>query len=201
MTFLERGGIRLSPLTLQHVTPEYLSWINGEMERRYRGPKAFPSIIEEVQHYVINSKRSDHLVCAIETTLGLHIGNISLNPINWVHGNAELSILIGSKHQRRGFGRAAIRALSEHSFNSMGLKRLWAESPNPAFTKMMIDLGWTQEGIKREAFLLDGLHTNIYCWGLLASEFRAQTREGNQGVVPQNPSKPVFRQIEGGKLS
>ena len=171
MTFLENGPVRLVPLTLNHVGEHYLSWLNGPKERLYRGPKAFPAVMDDVFSYIASSRKMDCIVMAIETLVGKnHVGNISLNPINWIHGNSELSILIGSSHHGMGYGRAAIEAVTKHAFGSMRLNRLWAESPNPAFNHIMTKLGWKHEGTKREAFLLEGEQVDIQCWGLLKRE-------------------------------
>ena len=53
----------------------------------------------------------------------------------------------------------------------MGLERVWAESPNPAFNGAVRSLGWTREGVKREAFLLDGNRVDIECWAVLRREW------------------------------
>jgi RimJ/RimL family protein N-acetyltransferase len=36
----------------------------------------------------------------------------------------------------------------------------------------MKKLGWTQEGIKREAFLLDGSFIDFICWSVLDREWQ-----------------------------
>ena len=66
----------------------------------------------------------------------LHVGNISLNSVQWVHRHAELSIMVGDKSQwGNGIGTEAIGILTGHGFKSMGLNRIWTESPNPGFNK------------------------------------------------------------------
>jgi RimJ/RimL family protein N-acetyltransferase len=102
-----------------------------------------------------------------------HVGNISLNSILWVHRTAELAIMIGAKEVwGRGYGTEAINLLTCHAFASMGMHRVWAESPNPAFNATMQKLGWRHEGTKREGFLIDGQHVDFQCWGLLEDEWK-----------------------------
>ena len=200
MTFLSDGLLDLVPLTNEHVTPEYLSWLNGERERRWRGPKAFPSILSDIYVYISSAKAHDRLILAIEIEKK-HVGNIALYPIDWVHRNAELSILIGGLHQNKGYGSRAINLVTRHAFESMGMCRVWAESPNPAFGKLMVRLKWFYEGMKREAFLLDGLRVDIHCWGLLAKDavdLRPKARKGDLSVVPKNPAQGGILKIKGG---
>ena len=203
MKFLSDGNLDLTPLTNEHVSQEYLSWLNGEKERRWRGPKAFPSTQSDIYVYIGSARGHDRLILAIVGEKK-HVGNIALYPIDWVHRTAEVSILIGAEHQRKRYGFRAIGLIAKHAFESMGLYRLWAESPNPAFGKLMERLGWSHEGTKREAFLLDGQRADVHCWGMLARDFiyfRPQAREGIQGVVPKNPLEAGFRKIESGQFT
>ena len=75
-----------------------------------------------------------------------------------------------------GYGSEAIELLTAHAFTAMGLNRLSADSPNPAFNASMKKLGWVHEGTRRKAFLVDGQFTDFECWGLLASEWMARNQ-------------------------
>ncbi|MBI4327443.1 MAG: GNAT family N-acetyltransferase [Chloroflexi bacterium] len=172
--FLETPRLILRGLEPGDAGPAYLGWLNDPEVLRYRGPKAFPSDLESIRNYIAGIARRGDLVLAIlRRETGAHIGNVALNSIQWVHRSAELSIMIGDKSSwRHGFGKETIRAVTRHAFAGMGLLRLWAESPNPAFNAAVTSLGWTREGAKRKAFLLDGQFVDITCWGLLAAEFK-----------------------------
>lgn len=174
LPFLQGAQVVLRPLGPADATEAYLSWLNDPSVLRYRTPKAYPTTRSQLKSWIEGLPARGDLVLAIRLKSGdRHIGNISLNSIQWVHRSAELSIMIGATDVwSKGAGTEAIRLLSAHGFNSMGLHRLWAESPNPAFNKVMQKLGWTREGVKREAFLLDGQHVDFVCWSLLAKENR-----------------------------
>jgi len=173
VTFLETPRLILRTIGADDARPDYLAWLNDPEILRYRSPKAFPSSMESLHDYLAGIGGRGDLVLAICLREGRrHIGNITLNTILWVHRSAELSIMIGAKDVwGMGFAKEAIYAVSRHAFSSMGLHRLWAESPNPAFNSAMCSLGWKHEGAKREAFLLDGKFVDIECWGLLQDEF------------------------------
>ncbi len=173
-TFLAGKRIILRPLGLADATDDYLSWLNDPAVLRYRAPKAYPTTRAQLKAWIESLPSRGDVVLAIRMKDGdRHIGNISLNTIQWVHRSAELSIMIGAKDVwGKGIGTEAIGLLTEHGFNSMGMNRLWAESPNPGFNKAMKKLGWVREGVKRQAFLLDGGYTDFVCWSLLAGEYR-----------------------------
>jgi RimJ/RimL family protein N-acetyltransferase len=171
--FIEGQLVNLRPLAATDATPAYLSWLNDAAVLRYRGPKAFPSTMENLQRYVAEIPGRGDLVLAVcEKSGGRHVGNIALNSVNWLHRSAELSIMIGARDTwGKGYGKEAMSLVTRHGFLNMGLNRLWAESPNPAFNAAVQRLGWTREGTKRQAFLLDGAYVDFECWSLLASEF------------------------------
>lgn len=172
--FLEGKQIVLSPLGRSDVAPEYLAWLNDAEILRWRAPKAFPTTMAQLEAWVEALPSRGDLVLAIRATDNhRHLGNIALNTIQWVHRSAELSIMIGAKDiWGRGIGTEAIALLTGHGFAAMGLHRIWSESANPAFNAAMTKLGWTSEGRKREAFLLDGIHTDFICWSVLEREWR-----------------------------
>jgi RimJ/RimL family protein N-acetyltransferase len=173
--FIEGKTLILRPLSMADASDAYLAWLNDAEVLRYRGPKAFPSRRADMERFLerIQAGGDLHLAVCLRAT-GVHVGNLSLNSINWPHGHCELSIMIGARDQwGKGIGREAIDLATRHAFRSMGLRRLWAESPNPGFNAVVKRLGWKQEGVKRQAFLLDGNHVDIECWGLLKSEWTA----------------------------
>jgi RimJ/RimL family protein N-acetyltransferase len=173
--FLTGTKVFLRPLLPSDASADYLAWLNDPFVLRHSGRKAFPSTLTDLTNFLNQLSASDNVVLAVcEADTRRHVGNISLNTIVWPFGSAELSIMIGAKDiWGKGYGLEAVELLSVHAFASMGLRRLWAESPNPAFNAMMQKLGWVKEGVKREAFLLDGRYIDFQCWSLLKDEYHA----------------------------
>lgn len=172
--FLEDDQIVLTPLGPSDVSADYLAWLNDAQVLRYRGSKGFPTTMAQLESWVTSLPDRGDLVLAIRTRAeGRHVGNIALNTVLAAHRSAELSIMIGAKDVwGRGFGSAAIALVTRHAFDTMNLHRLWSESPNPAFNATMQKLGWQEEGVKREAFFLDGGFVDLRCWSLLEAEWR-----------------------------
>ncbi len=173
MSFIQTSRLLLRGLRPEDATEDYLGWLNDPEILKFRGPKAFPSGMEGLKSYLAGvGSRGDLMLAVCLRDGGRHIGNIALNSILWVHGSAELSMMIGTKDLwGKGYGKEAIYAVSHHGFHNMGLWRIWAESPNPAFNGAVRSLGWKHEGTKREAFLLNGERVNVDCFGLLRAEF------------------------------
>ena len=85
-----------------------------------------------------------------------HIGNIYLRNIDWVHRNAELHIFVAEQKDRgKGYGSAAVRLLSKHAFEDLGLVRIYLHTlaSNSAAIKSYERCGFKLEGrLKRHAF-------------------------------------------------
>ena len=182
--FIKGERVNLRPLTSSDVGETWLSWLNDPVVLRYRGPKAFPSTLSDIHRYLGN--QNGDLRLAICSDKSGHIGNITLGSINWVHRSAELNIMLGIG-RGEGFGKDAIGSLVNHAFSNMGLLRVWAESPNPAFIGAVCSLGWTKEGIKRKAFLLKGEFIDIECWAILKGEEKL-------GALNSRKYPPIFLQ-------
>ncbi len=173
LKFLETQRLILRGLCSTDANQEYLAWLNDPDVLRFRGPKAYPSDIDGLKAYIEGiSGRGDLVLAICLKSGGRHIGNIALNTIQWIHRSAELSMMIGAKDVwGQGYAKEAIHAVCGHAILSMGLCRVWAESPNPAFNRAVESLGWKHEGTKRDAFLLDGKLINIKCYSILKREF------------------------------
>jgi RimJ/RimL family protein N-acetyltransferase len=172
--FIHGENLFLRALTPDDASDAYLSWLNDPEVLRFRGPKAFPTRRADMEAFLqrVQSGGDLHMAICLAGD-GAHIGNLSLNAVNWVHGHAELSIMVGDRGRwGKGFGTQAIDLATRHAFHNMGLRRLWAESPNPRFNAAVKRLGWVHEGTKRQAFLLEGGHVDIECWGLLKAEWK-----------------------------
>lgn len=171
--FLESPRLTLRALSPEDATADYLGWLNDPAVLRYRGPKAFPTTMESLKGYLSGlGSRGDLVLAICLRDGGRHIGNITLNSILWVHRSAELSMMVGARDTwGQGIGKEAIAAITAHAFQNMGLERVWAESPNPAFNGAVKSLGWKFEGAKREAFLLEGRRIDIECWAVLRREW------------------------------
>lgn len=176
--FLTGERLVLRPLVAADATRDYLAWLNDPEVLRYRAPKAFPTTMPQLRAWIASLPERGDVVLAMRTKRGdRHVGNVALNTILWVHRSAELSILLGARAVwGRGYGAEAITLLTTHGFAAMGLNRIWAESPNPAFNRSVEGLGWRKEGVKREALLVDGALADVTCWSILAREWRAKPR-------------------------
>lgn len=105
------------------------------------------------------------------------IGRVSLADINREHGRAEVGCLIGERHQGRGYGTAALRALDTLALDP-GTIDLWRLEAlvavgNVASRRMVERVGFRCEGTARAYWRLDGEWTDVARYALLRSDWQA----------------------------
>lgn len=174
--FLVGKRIYLRPLTLKDLKGNYIQWLNDAEVCEYNSHHVFPYTSEEAVEYIENVKDlKKHLILAIVVKeSNEHIGNISLQNINYISHNAELTILIGEKkYWNQGLGKESAFLIVQHGFISLNLHRIYCGtiSENKGMGKLALRLGMKQEGIRREAVYKNGTYRDITEYGLLRDEF------------------------------
>lgn len=127
---IKGARISLRCLSDHDVTKAYLGWLTDRtvtqfLEARFSGP----ANLEELRGFVEKVNKSDDgLLFGIFLTEGrTHIGNIKLGPINFIHGRADIGIIIGEKNYwGRGLATEAIILLSDYATAGLGLSRIYA---------------------------------------------------------------------------
>lgn len=160
----------LGPLRLEDVDEAYVHWQNDPEVLRYRARRV-PLNADDLRAYIRAIPARDRVFAIRERVTSRHIGNVTLNSVLEHHRSAELSIVMGARDVwGRGYGREVIVVVTRFAFDTMGLHRVWAESPNPAFNHVVEGLGFVHEGTKRQALLIDGRYVDLECWAMLEGE-------------------------------
>lgn len=153
-------------LTRAFASDQYLAWLNDPEVLRYRAPKSRTMTWDDMVAWLDDVPEDSRRFAM--TVDGRHIGNISLDGIQKHHATGDLGIMLGAKDAwGQGFGKEAIELLAQWGFKELGLHRISASSPNPAFNAIMRSLGWDHEGTAMEAFLYEGKRINIERWAIL----------------------------------
>ncbi|MEK7602525.1 MAG: GNAT family protein [Patescibacteria group bacterium] len=176
--FLEGDTLILRPLAISDLEGAYISWLNDPEVNAHNSHHVFPYTEAQARAYVERVSTDEHnLVLAIVAKDSkTHIGNISLQHIDFVSHSAEYAILIGDRaYWGKGVAAEASRLLLKHGFTALNLHRIYCgtSSENIAMQKLAAKLGFVEEGKRREAHYKNGAYTDIIEYGLLASEFSA----------------------------
>jgi ribosomal-protein-alanine N-acetyltransferase len=170
--FINGEKIYLRALKEADIEGNYRFWLNDPEVVRYNSHGRFPHTPEKLLHYIksVLPSDTDLVLAVIEKESGRHIGNISLQKINWIDRNAEIAFLLGEKNfQGRGIMSEAGRLMIRHGFNALNLHRIYCStsSENTGMRKLAEKLGLLAEGLRKEAIFKNGKYSDIVEYGIL----------------------------------
>jgi RimJ/RimL family protein N-acetyltransferase len=174
--FLVGNHIYLRVLGPDDLCGNYINWLNDSEVCKYNSHHYFPYAAINAEEFIRNACTSkDRLVLGvILKKKDIHIGNISLQNINYINRNAEFAILMGEKQfWGRGYAKDASFLLIKHGFNELNLHMIHCgtSSENIPMQRLADYLGMKKEGLRREAFYKHGKFIDIIEFGLLKNEF------------------------------
>lgn len=178
MTALASPRLLYRALSAEDCTPRYVSWLNDPRVNRFLETRFAPQTLQSVREFVERVGRSgdEHLFGMFSREGGAHIGNIKVGPVRAVHGVAEISLFIGeTEYWGRGYAREAIAAVSRHSFERLGVRKLAAGmyAENEASYRAFRRVGYRDEGRRHAHYLLDGKPCDILELGCTAEDLQA----------------------------
>jgi RimJ/RimL family protein N-acetyltransferase len=160
--------------------PTFVRWFGDPAVREFLLINRPISKAEEENWFENQLKNESIELFAIETNDGenVHIGNIALEDINWLHRHAELGIVIGEKdYWGKGYGSDAIRTLLGFAFHEMNMHRVYlcVYEDNVRGIRAYEKCGFKHEGRMREAIFRKGRYYDELRMGILCHEFNART--------------------------
>ena len=110
------------------------------------------------------------------------IGSVSLFALDPPNRRGEIGYLLAREHWGHGYNHEALVSVLEYSFGELGLNRLEADLDplNAASVKAVARLGFVEEGLLRERWLVSGQVSDSLIAGLLRADWVAGVREGGQ---------------------
>ncbi|MFQ6102172.1 MAG: GNAT family N-acetyltransferase [Anaerolineae bacterium] len=170
--------VQLRPIERDDL-PRYVEWFADPEVRRHLAVYMPFSLTQEERWYEglqERLERGNDVLLAIETTEGVHIGNVGLHSINWKDRSTELGIVIGEKgYWNQGYGSDAIRTLLGLAFREMNLHRVFlrVNTDNARGIRCYEKAGFRREGTLREAVFKEGVYCDQYMMSILQSEFES----------------------------
>jgi|TARA_B110001452_G_scaffold261454_1_gene260264 RimJ/RimL family protein N-acetyltransferase len=170
--FLDGENIYLRPLNENDLKGNYFSWLNDQVVLAHSSNGRFPHSIHTLNNYVKSSKISNDLIvlAIMHKKSETHIGNISLQSINWIDRNAEIAFLLGDKSfWSKGVMTEAGELLIKHAFQKLNLHRVCCgtSSSNKSMQNLAIKLGMKKEGVRKDAIFNSGKYHDIYEYGVI----------------------------------
>jgi RimJ/RimL family protein N-acetyltransferase len=170
--FLKGESIYLRALNTKDIEGNYKFWLNDPDVIQYNSHGRFPMTPEKLFAYVQSAQQSNSalILAVIDNNTDQHIGNISLQAINWIDRNAEIAFLLGEKgFWGKGIMLEAGNLLLHHGFQTLNLHRIHCgtSSENTGMQKLAEKLNMQKEGVRIEAIFNNGVYHDIFEYGLL----------------------------------
>lgn len=107
---------------------------------------------------------------------GRIVGAIGCHPIEWLHRNCSIGYWIEASCQGRGVMTRCVAALLDYLFDGLELHRVTIQcgTGNSKSCAIPERLGFTCEGVLREAEWVNDRWVDLVVWGMLADDWRAR---------------------------
>ncbi|HUS00527.1 MAG TPA: GNAT family protein [Chitinophagaceae bacterium] len=172
---LESERLLFKPLSLAHLSEEYVSWLNDKEVNKYL-ESGGDYTLEKLKCYLEAVEKKEILFWAIHIKESdKHIGNIKIDPIIKKHGVGEYGILMGDKNEwGKGYAKEASLKIIDYCFNTINIRKITlgvVEEHNQA-VQLYFKLGFSVEG----KYIKQGLYNGHYCDTLRMALFNPNFR-------------------------
>ncbi|AHV95178.1 acetyltransferase [Paenibacillus sabinae T27] len=173
--FLTGERVYLRPINTEDAE-WYYHQLYGTETRRLTGTQKMYTK-EQIERYVLE-KADDASAVLLLIALNENderIGDIAIQDIDRMNRNANIRIAVSEENQQgKGYGREALLLMLEYGFGILNLHRLELEvySYNKRALHVYEGLGFTKEGVRREALYYDHEYHDIITMSLLEEEYR-----------------------------
>ena len=153
------------------ISNKYQNWMNDFEVHKYTEQKYKKHSLADIRNFVRekNKSKNEFLygIFLKKNNLNIHIGNIKLGPINFIHKYAEISYFIGEKELwGKGYTALAIKEIIKIA-KKKGIKKLKAGlyEMNIGSKKVLIKNGFKIEGKFKSEIIYKGKRFILYWFG------------------------------------
>jgi ribosomal-protein-serine acetyltransferase len=107
---------------------------------------------------------------------GRFIGTVGCHPVDWNNRHTSIGYWIDGAQQGKGIMTRCCAGLVDYLFHDAGLHRVTIQCGTGNHKSCAIPqrLGFTREGVMREAEWVSGRWVNLVVWGMLAPDWSAR---------------------------
>tara|TARA_X000000950_G_scaffold45778_1_gene52136 strand:- start:26040 stop:26585 length:546 start_codon:yes stop_codon:yes gene_type:complete len=170
--FIKGERLYLRPLNIDDLNGNYRYWLNDPEVVKHNSHGKFPMTENMLKNYILQTTKDESklVLAIIELESNKHIGNISLQQINYIDRNCEIAFLLGDKDfWSKGIMFEAGKLLISHAFRHLNLHRIYCatSSNNIGMQKLATKLGMKKEGVRVDGIFNQGKYFDIFEYGLI----------------------------------
>ena len=165
---LESERLIFKRVSIEHVSSNYVSWINDPEVNMYLETKGNYTL-DLLKSYIEEQYNKEIYFWAIHLkSSNKHIGNIKIDPINEDLNSGEYGILMGDRlNWGKGYAKEATLRIVRYCFEDLGLSKitLGVIQDNINAVKLYEKIGFTIDEVKKNV----GVYNNKLCNSLRMS--------------------------------
>lgn len=186
------------PLSLKHLSNNYVKWLNDKHVNRYMESGGDYSI-KKLEKYLINQERKKMFFWAIKLKKnGKHIGNIKIDPICKKNESGEYGIMIGDKSEwGKGYGAESSKRIIKYCFDDLNLFKinLGVNIKNQKAIKLYESLGFVEYIDQNETSIKNTIrmYKSKYTRKIVLGTAQFGMEYGINNTVGQITEKEIFK--------
>lgn len=155
----------------------WYKWFNDEESMKHMQKHYFPNTLASQLEFLndLRKDRSKVQLGIVKKDEGCMVGTVSIQNINFMNRNAEISIVIGETANRNLiYAQEAMKLMIEHGFFTLNLHKIYGgylESLKSWGDFLKKRFGFKEEGIWKEHVFKNGKYVNIQRLGLLRKDY------------------------------
>jgi len=175
--FIEGNEIDLICLNEDIIAQSnWYNWFNDAQVTKFMQKHYYPNTRSMQLNYYKGSieNNSTKVQCGIyHKATDMLIGTISLNSIDFINRNCELSVIIGErKAQNLNTLVESHKLMLKHAFETLNLNRVYGGSVIKEIDLLFCRaLGYSSEGMLRKHVFKNGQYMDVYLFGILLTRY------------------------------
>ena len=168
--FLSDEAVGLRRITADDDLSSYIRWFNDQTVNEFNSHGVYPMTKADILSYMNSLGRDILFLSMFNRENNQHIGNISLQSIDFINRSAEFAIIVGERSVwGKGFSYRAGKLIIEHGFKRLNLHRIYCgtSSLNVGMQKLALKLGMELEGVRKEAMFHQGAYCDLLEYGMI----------------------------------
>lgn len=175
--YLKGDKIYLREVRESDVNDEYYNWLNDYEVNKYLETRYIPRSKDNILKFVkqMDGNANEILFAICDISSHIHIGNIKLGPINWIHRFGDISLLIGNKeYWGKGVATEAIKLVTEFGFQVLNLHKVKAGcyESNIGSAEAFKKVGFEIEGRLKKMWKVDSKYYDEILLGLCVEDYK-----------------------------